>query len=73
MPFSIYRTFVIEEKYGFNKTTAKTFVCDTVKSLMLIVVFTALLTPLILWVIDVAGDSLVVSLVTVAIVVILIF
>ena len=27
-PFSYYNTFVIEEKYGFNKTTRKTFVLD---------------------------------------------
>jgi STE24 endopeptidase len=31
MPFSVYDTFVIEEKYGFNKTTPKTFVLDTLK------------------------------------------
>lgn len=31
IPFSIYDTFVIEEKYGFNKTTPKTFVLDTLK------------------------------------------
>jgi len=30
-PFSIYDTFKIEEKYGFNKTTAKTFVLDKIK------------------------------------------
>lgn len=30
-PFSIYGTFVIEEKYGFNKTTPKTFVFDKIK------------------------------------------
>lgn len=35
LPFSIYDTFVIEERYGFNKTTPKTFVLDQVKSLML--------------------------------------
>ena len=33
LPFSIYSTFVIEEKYGFNKTTPKTFVLDMVKGL----------------------------------------
>jgi len=33
LPFSIYSTFVIEEKYGFNKTTPKTFVLDLVKGL----------------------------------------
>ncbi len=31
MPFSVYDTFVIEEKYGFNKTTPKIFVFDTIK------------------------------------------
>lgn len=30
-PFSIYDTFKIEEKYGFNKTTPKTFILDKVK------------------------------------------
>ena len=31
LPFSVYDTFVIEEKYGFNKTTPKTFVLDKIK------------------------------------------
>lgn len=35
LPFSIYSTFVIEEKYGFNKTTAKTFILDKIKGYML--------------------------------------
>lgn len=35
LPFSIYSTFVIEEKYGFNKTTPKTFVLDLLKGLAL--------------------------------------
>ncbi len=30
-PFSVYDTFKIEEKYGFNKTTPKTFVLDKIK------------------------------------------
>lgn len=33
LPFSIYSTFVIEEKFGFNKTTPKTFVTDLFKGL----------------------------------------
>lgn len=33
LPFSLYSTFVIEEKFGFNKTTPKTFVLDLVKGL----------------------------------------
>jgi len=35
IPFSAYSIFVIEEKYGFNKTTIKTFVLDIIKSLIL--------------------------------------
>ena len=34
-PFSIYDIFVIEEKYGFNKTTPKTFVLDKLKGWMI--------------------------------------
>ncbi|PKP17980.1 MAG: peptidase M48 [Bacteroidetes bacterium HGW-Bacteroidetes-21] len=35
LPFSIYSTFVIEEKFGFNKTNGKTFVLDMFKGLLL--------------------------------------
>lgn len=38
LPFSIYSTFVIEEKFGFNKTTPKTFVLDLVKGLALSII-----------------------------------
>ena len=38
LPFSIYRTFRIEEKYGFNKTTATTFIIDKIKSYVLAIV-----------------------------------
>ena len=32
IPFSIYYTFVIEERFGFNKTTLKLFILDKIKS-----------------------------------------
>jgi len=35
LPFDLYSTFVIEQKFGFNKTTAGTFFADQVKSLLL--------------------------------------
>ena len=35
LPFSIYSTFVIEERFGFNITTVKTFILDMVKGLVL--------------------------------------
>ena len=37
--FSYYHTFKIEEKYGFNRTTKKTFVTDKIKSFLLTIVF----------------------------------
>ena len=38
IPFSCYNTFVIEEKYGFNKTTVKTFVLDKIKGYLLTII-----------------------------------
>ena len=35
LPFSYYSTFIIEEKFGFNKTDLKTFVLDKIKSLIM--------------------------------------
>ncbi len=36
LPFSLYSTFVIEEKFGFNRTTLKTFVFDKLKGYLII-------------------------------------
>ena len=33
LPFSVYSTFVIEERFGFNKTTPRTFLLDLIKGL----------------------------------------
>ena len=33
LPFSIYHTFVIEERFGFNRTTPRTFLVDSIKGL----------------------------------------
>lgn len=35
LPFSLYKIFVIEEKYGFNKMTVKTFVLDKLKGYLI--------------------------------------
>lgn len=37
LPFSIYSTFVIEERFGFNRTTRRTFLLDHIKALSLTV------------------------------------
>lgn len=49
LPFSIYFTFVIEERFGFNKTTVKTFILDILKSGLLIVIIGGPLLALIFW------------------------
>lgn len=38
LPFRVYSTFVIEERFGFNRTTPKTFILDILKSLGLSIV-----------------------------------
>jgi STE24 endopeptidase len=35
LPFDLYGTFVVEAKFGFNKTTAKTFILDKLKGYLL--------------------------------------
>ncbi|KAK4223536.1 peptidase family M48-domain-containing protein [Podospora fimiseda] len=40
LPSSIYNTFVLEEKFGFNKQTPKLFITDMIKSNLLAVVLT---------------------------------
>ena len=49
LPFSIYHTFVIEEKYGFNRTKPKTFILDILKGWLLSIIIGGLLLSLILW------------------------
>ncbi|HEY86477.1 MAG TPA: M48 family metallopeptidase [Dehalococcoidia bacterium] len=41
LPFSVYATFVIEERFGFNRTTPRTFLLDRVKGLALAVLLGA--------------------------------
>jgi STE24 endopeptidase len=48
-PFSIYKTFVIEEKFGFNKTTVKTFILDKIKGLLMSAILGGGILALIIW------------------------
>ncbi len=57
MPFSIYSTFFIEEKFGFNKTTPFLFIIDTFKSLLLSIVIGGMLLGIILIFFEYAGQS----------------
>ncbi len=57
LPFSWYSTFVIEERFGFNKTTRKTFVLDTIKSLFIGAIIGGGVMALIIWFYQLAGDN----------------
>ena len=50
LPFSYYSTFVIEEKFGFNKTTKKLFVVDTIKQIVLSIALGLPVIYLIAWI-----------------------
>lgn len=49
LPFSYYSTFVIEERFGFNRTTHKTFWLDTVKSFTVSTLLSAVLLGVVYW------------------------
>lgn len=56
IPFSLYRTFVIEERYGFNKVTVKLFWIDFIKSLMLGAALGLPLIATVLWLMERMGE-----------------
>jgi len=56
LPFSIYNTFVIEEKYGFNKTTPKTYVLDIIKSLILTALIGGIVFAAVIWFFEKTGN-----------------
>src|SRR5690606_6126604 len=49
LPFSYYRTFVIEERFGFNKTTLKTFILDKLKGWLMMAILGGGILSLIIW------------------------
>ena len=57
LPFSYYQTFAIEEKYGFNKTTKKTFFEDIFKSTLLSVILGGGILALVIWFLEWAGSN----------------
>ena len=50
IPFDLYRTFVIEQRFGFNRTTPKLFVTDTVKSLLMNLLILGAVLALCVWI-----------------------
>lgn len=57
IPFQLYDTFVIEEKYGFNKTSIRTFVVDKLKGYALGAIIGGLLISILLYLIQSIGDN----------------
>ncbi len=55
LPFSLYSTFVIEERFGFNRTTPATFVADIAKGILLTLLLGGPLLALVLWFFQFAG------------------
>jgi STE24 endopeptidase len=55
LPFSIYSTFVIEERFGFNRTSPATFLADLLKGVALTIVLGGPLLAAVLWLFATAG------------------
>ncbi len=56
LPESIYNTFIVEQKWGFNKTTPKIFILDLIKGTILGLIIGVPLLAGILWIMDKMGD-----------------
>ena len=56
LPFSIYHTFVIEERFGFNKTTLNLFIIDKIKGYAIFIVLGSIVIVPILYFFHVYGD-----------------
>ncbi|MFT6856252.1 MAG: STE24 endopeptidase [Cyclobacteriaceae bacterium] len=57
IPFSLYKTFVIEEKYGFNKMTVKTFIIDKIKGYLLTLIIGGVLLSVLIYLIMIWGSG----------------
>ena len=56
IPFSLYRTFVIEEKFGFNKSTKKLFFLDKIKGLLMTIILGGSILSIITWFYEFTGN-----------------
>jgi len=57
LPFQWYSTFVIEEKFGFNKTTPKTFIADKLKGYLLGAIVGGGLLALLIYLVNTLGPG----------------
>lgn len=56
LPFSLYRTFVIEQRFGFNRTTPKLFIADLVKQTLLMLLLGVPFAAVVLWLMEASGS-----------------
>lgn len=56
LPFDYYATFVIEERFGFNKSTKKIFWIDQLKGLLLTVVLGGIILAILVWLYNTLGE-----------------
>ncbi|CAK0755607.1 STE24 endopeptidase [Gammaproteobacteria bacterium] len=57
LPLALYRTFVLEERFGFNRITPRIFITDTIKQILLFALFGIPLAWVVLWLMDSAGPA----------------
>ncbi|MCE9614001.1 MAG: M48 family metallopeptidase [Lentisphaerae bacterium] len=57
LPFSIYDTFVVEQRFGFNRTTPRTFALDMAKGLLLLTLIGGPVYAAVIWLFDSAGPA----------------
>jgi STE24 endopeptidase len=55
LPFSLYHTFVVEERFGFNRSTPGVFFADLLKNALLLVIIGGPLIALALWIMEASG------------------
>ena len=56
-PFAYYKTFVIEEQFGFNKTTRKTFILDKIKGWFMTIFVGGLILGALTWFYQTTGST----------------
>jgi STE24 endopeptidase len=57
LPFSVYRTFVLEQRFGFNRTTPRLFLADLFKQTLLFAIIGVPMIVLVLWIMEGTGGA----------------
>lgn len=52
LPISAYKTLVIDKSFGFSKTTIKLYLIDTIKSFIMLIIFSILISSLLVYLIN---------------------